>query len=542
MRDLSTQALNRYLSVLGVRIRNSEVERLQKGTGPIIVRPQSGDSVISPTRYFTEVTEALDHLEDWDWFQSKGGTVFVDMRKRPIDLHVPGDERSREEPGKHSVYFRMEAFPILPPWLRPCSTTRDGGRTKSNPLTLKYRSLLKAASFGWDPRTRKQLPDLLRELLVLALDRRHGAPAFLRREVLGRRLTRSARAVIVPRPELKIDEIGLPTDVLAELMTGLTEDSKTLVLVNRNPTLHRTGLLALRPRVLSDLRNVFALPLGILSALGADFDGDQVSVIALETPEALQQAQSMFPGSTCLRLDPFRQAKPAFPLLHELSCPDEELQLALLDADQQEWVEIHDSLLRRRLEAVGDGWHLAGSYLETQADYWRGLPLREWQDRARTEMEKIYAVREKGRKGGVLRRQLYLRAFFDGASFATCVGALHAVTERITQTALSVKTGHVKRKASEDLSADRDNIGGPTKEVFAVDAFFADPIKHAGELATLDPSLDQQSICRALATKRDPVGLLRWFAKPDVATLMDVLDTKSDSVPIEDPRLQWFIR
>ena len=534
MKALGTQALNRYLMVLGLRVRNGEIERVQKGTGPIVVRSQPGDYLVSPSKFFTEITEVLDHLEDWDWFASKGGSVFVDLRKRPVDLRVSTPRKGREGVDD-GTEFRVEAFPILPPWLRPCSTAREGGRSKSNALTLKYRSLLKAASFGWDPRTGKPLPELLDELLWLVLDRRHGAPAFLRREILGRRLTRSARAVIVPRPELRIDEIGLPEDVLAKLITGLPPECAELVLVNRNPTLHRRGLVALHPRVLSDLQNVFALPLGVLSALGADFDGDQVSVVALETAEAAQEARGMLPGASGLRLDSFRRNKPAFPLLHELSCAEAELRLAKQTGDQEEWAGQHAKLLRRRVAEIGDGWQIAQSYLEEQARYERGFSPDEWRERALIEMEKIYAVREKGRKGGILRREVFMRTFSDLPSFFDSVAAVQAVTERLTQSALSVKTGHVRDSKTGHASSKN------ASDLFAIDDFFSQPAKHVEQLEALDSTLDDQRISCALGPRREPCGLLRWLWKPDMATLLDVIDAKPDSLSVNDPRLHWFI-
>jgi hypothetical protein len=303
-------------------------------------------------------------------------------------------------------------------------------------------------------------------------------------------------------------------------------------------------LLALRPKVLTHLRHVFALPLGILAALGADFDGDQVSVVALESAGAVREAHSMLPGAFGLRLDPFRSEMPAFPLLHELSCPKEELLLAQLgEIEQAAWAEKHAALLRGRLDRVGDGWSFAAAELDKQQDYWRGLEQDEWLKRAPSEMEKVYAVRAKGRLGGVLRRQLYLRDFTDWPAFAHSVGAIQAVTERLTQSALSVKTSRIT-PPSVDSRAD---AGGQTPQPsgsFQETEFFRKPTEQYRLLANLDSSFDYETIATRLGDPTKPVGLLRWLAKPDLETLVEVF-TKASAISSladpADPRVGWFL-
>jgi hypothetical protein len=364
----------------------------------------------------------------------------------------------------------------------------------------------------------------------IALGDQFGAGAFLRREVLGRRLTRSARAVIVPRPDLHVDQILLPKSVADALFEDLPDRNRQLVLVNRNPTLHRRGLIAMRPVIDGSDTPVFGLPVGVLKPLNADFDGDQACVVALETESALREAERLLPGAETLRADPFRPSQPAFPLGKELASPDEESALACdAVACQEDWCRKHADLVCRQVQAAGDGW---GSLVTTDGidrhvDYWKGMSEKSWLRRVAAEMETVYvSVRKKGQLGGVLRRQLYRRPFTDFASFQRSVDALHAVTERLTQSALSVK-------------------GGAGAVVFPVKDFFDDPgCRESSErLQELDPLLDHQLVSQALHSGVEPASLLAWLAHPTLDSLLDLVTHCEETLPTAkaDPRVAWFL-
>ncbi len=201
-------------------------------------------------------------------------------------------------------------------------------------------------------------------------------------------------------------------------------------------------------------------PVAILAATGADFDGDQMAVAALETEAALAEAERLVPAAHGLRSDPFRDDRPAFPLCKELADPPAETELAAdQKCDPESWRTQHAALVARRVEAVGDGWDAARPFLayEDHLSLWDGLAEEEWFEMAEREMESVYrSVRLKGRLGGVFRRQFYRLPWHGEALFTDAVQAPHAVAERLAQSALSVKTG----------------TGGAT---FRADRFFQDP-------------------------------------------------------------------
>jgi hypothetical protein len=119
--------------------------------------------------------------------------------------------------------------------------------------------------------------------------------SFLRRGVLGRRLERSGRATISPGgPDVQdLNEIGLPEPFLQalfapELPSDPAQRREFLagrwVWLKRDPVLHRWGVLPVRVRPVAG--GTIRLPASLLGPPGADFDGDTVAVFA-HVPGAL---------------------------------------------------------------------------------------------------------------------------------------------------------------------------------------------------------------------------------------------------------------
>lgn len=463
-----------------------------------------------------------------------------------VDFALDESGRVKFRPGDRVVGYGLDldSLEVVPPWLRPSSVT------ERHPLTRAYSRLLSKLAVPywekveWKGRMAEPISSLVADCVKLALDSSVGAGGFLRREVLGRRLTRSARAVVVPRPDLRIDEIAIPGWMADRLFDGLDDGQPRLVLVNRNPTLHRRGLLALRPVVEDSdgYSSVFGLPLGVLRAMNADFDGDQVSVVVLETSEAIEEAEAkLLPGSAILRHDPWRSMSPSFPFAGELSDPAREKALAAdSDASQDEWCNAHAKLQEEKLDGLGDGWGhpiVAEATRSPKAD-WDGRTEVEWRELAVPEMEKILrGVRRKGRLGGVLRAELYRRAFVDADSFFRSVQAIQAVTERLTQTALSSKRGEGAAR-------------------FNARAYFADPRGSMHLLASLDEEadkadepLDAELLASHLGDREDLqalTGLLRWMARPEDPPLPDCDGLMGESGKTRrrrgaDPRISWFL-
>ena len=161
----------------------------------------------------------------------------------------------------------------------------------------------------------KQLTAFIRyrEQLVGLLSGKEGVP---RRHLLGRRYNHSARAVIVPCPDLDPHEVRLPLMMLTELLDGyndkragdlfsepllkvrsrvndplrkewsdeeakrcdrkLREEYELWAFLVRQPSLHRHSLQAFRIRCWNE--PVIGLPPFVTTGFNADFDGDTMAV------------------------------------------------------------------------------------------------------------------------------------------------------------------------------------------------------------------------------------------------------------------------
>ena len=136
-----------------------------------------------------------------------------------------------------------------------------------------------------------------------------GKKGLFRQHLLGKRVDYSGRSVIVVGPKLSLHECGLPKEMAMELfqpflihrlkVKGLATSNTSAkrliqqedpiiwhlvkqlvyehpVLLNRAPTLHRLGIQAFQPRLVSG-RAILLHPL-VCNGFNADFDGDQMAV------------------------------------------------------------------------------------------------------------------------------------------------------------------------------------------------------------------------------------------------------------------------
>ena len=249
----------------------------------------------------------------------------------------------------------MRIVPVIPPEIRPL-VPLDGGRFASSDLNDLYRRVIirnnrlrrlidikapevilrnekrmlqeavdslfdnsrKANAFRADGnRALKSLSDVLK-----------GKQGRFRQNLLGKRVDYSGRSVIVVGPDLKMHECGLPKEMALELFKpfvirklmerGIIKTVKSAkkiidhkdavvwdilenvlkghpVLLNRAPTLHRLGIQAFQPKLVEGK----ALQLHPLccTAFNADFDGDQMAVHVVLSPEAVLEASLLMLSS-----------------------------------------------------------------------------------------------------------------------------------------------------------------------------------------------------------------------------------------------------
>lgn len=233
----------------------------------------------------------------------------------------------------------LRRLPVLPPDLRPM-VQLDGGRFAASDLNDLYRRVInrnnrlkRLLSQGAPEVITRNEKRMLQEAVDALIDNsaRHGRgtqtigagtrklrslsdmlrgkQGRFRQNLLGKRVDYSGRSVIVAGPQLKLNQCGLPKIMALEMFkpfvisklisegyvhnvknaSRLIEQqlpevwdileritSKSFVLLNRAPTLHRLGIQAFQP-ILIEGKSIQIHP-SVCYAFNADFDGDQMAV------------------------------------------------------------------------------------------------------------------------------------------------------------------------------------------------------------------------------------------------------------------------
>ncbi len=233
----------------------------------------------------------------------KDGRVYLDLGKTLcFDVQKRGVKR-------WGLHFESRYLPVLHPRYRRLPL--PGGKSKTTRCLMGLvRALWKRAKDG-DSVSDEEVQERCRLLLRRLIDEMNGKQGIIRRVGLCRRLTRSARMVIVPDPELPVDCVSLPWDAVRVLYEDIlrgTDGVPTIlgtghaqarqlflkeygekiderlrsewVLVNRAPSLHKYNVMAFHPRVHFDTQAMRIPPLAA-APFAADHDGDEMSVVPL---------------------------------------------------------------------------------------------------------------------------------------------------------------------------------------------------------------------------------------------------------------------
>lgn len=209
---------------------------------------------------------------------------------------------SAEDDDKSVPTFRY--IHLLPPRYRS-----DTGGSTNHPLTCAYAGMLNvlrqiesAPDSQETPEEPQELEYSLRRVLeevLLALTRKDGV---IDETGLALRVPRSGRFVIIPDMKIPIDGVRLPEGTLEWLervrREGQDADScddngLLRVLLNREPTLHRYGMTAVRPDSMPGPRNTMGIHPFTTTPFGADFDGDTMAFFAVNDPECHTEMEGL---------------------------------------------------------------------------------------------------------------------------------------------------------------------------------------------------------------------------------------------------------
>lgn len=262
--------------------------------------------------------------------------------------------------GIDPVWLIVILLPVIPPDLRPIIQL-PGGRFATSDLNDLYRRVInrnnrlkRLIDLGAPEIILRNEKRMLQEAVDALVDNDHrpgnavlnsrgqpykslsdmlrGKQGRFRQNLLGKRVDYSGRSVIIPGPDLKINQCGLPKTMALELFKpfvlreiiaeGLAPNIKSAkhfyesqsnevwdllekviqnrpVLLNRAPTLHRQGIQAFFP-VLTEGDAIRIHPM-VCKGFNADFDGDQMAVHVPLSQKAVNEAkEKMFAESNLL--------------------------------------------------------------------------------------------------------------------------------------------------------------------------------------------------------------------------------------------------
>ncbi|MEG2457673.1 MAG: DNA-directed RNA polymerase subunit beta' [Bacilli bacterium] len=257
--------------------------------------------------------------------------------------------------GNRPEWMILEALPVIPPDLRPMIQL-PGGRFATSDLNDLYRRIInrnnrlkKLLELGAPTIIVQNEKRMLQEAVDALIDNGRrgrsvqgvgnrplkslssmlkGKQGRFRQNLLGKRVDYSGRSVIVVGPDLHMHECGIPKEMALELFRphvifelvkrelahnikgakklidnqdervwDIVEDviKEHPVLLNRAPTLHRLGIQAFEPKLVSG-KAIRLHPL-VCTAFNADFDGDQMAVHVPLSEEAQAEARILMLGA-----------------------------------------------------------------------------------------------------------------------------------------------------------------------------------------------------------------------------------------------------
>ena len=257
--------------------------------------------------------------------------------------------------GNKPEWMILTALPVIPPELRPMIQL-DGGRFATSDLNDLYRRVInrnnrlkKLIDLGAPGIIIQNEKRMLQEAVDALFDNGRrgrnitgagnrplkslasmlkGKQGRFRQNLLGKRVDYSGRSVIAVGPTLKMYQCGIPKEMALELfkphvINGLVKkdivhnikSAKKLienqdervwdvveevikehpVMLNRAPTLHRLGIQAFEPKLVSG-KAIRLHPL-VCAAFNADFDGDQMAVHVPLSEAAQAEARILMLGA-----------------------------------------------------------------------------------------------------------------------------------------------------------------------------------------------------------------------------------------------------
>ena len=323
-----------------LNLKDTEFEEL---VGPKLVNGKSGFQVIEDRLNKINVNKELKQAEK-DIVGAKGSELNKLYRK------VRYLKALKELGISPTDAYMNKSLPVIPPKLRPIKIGFDGSQIVDdfNYLYLnigqmndQLREMDRATPLSVKNEQYAGMYDAIRALKMNGMDQGSGSKkrhysgimekmsgkgkqpkkSFFQDKVIGKRQDLSGRSVIIPEPELNLDEVAIPKamamemykpfvvkemtrslvaktplDALMKIKKNEPSAVKALekvfserpVIMKRDPALHKFSVQAFKP-VLTDGKAIKIHPL-VCGGFNADFDGDTHALYVPVTQEAVDEA------------------------------------------------------------------------------------------------------------------------------------------------------------------------------------------------------------------------------------------------------------
>lgn len=259
--------------------------------------------------------------------------------------------RNLRDNGIKPSEFVVDLVPVIPPKFRPVAELPNSDLTIAD-VNEHYRALVMMNEQVKDLKTRPGLSEQERAARFQLYDGFKGTMGYstglvgkpnvkgltatiagsqpkhgwFQEKTIRRRQDMSGTAVVEPEPALSMDTIGVPEEMawtmykpllvrrLGEMGLPKIEADRLIqarspaaqkalgdvmekhhVIANRAPTLHRLGMMAFKPKLVSG--SAIKLPVEVLTGFNADFDGDTFGIHVVVSPDANEEAKRMLPSN-----------------------------------------------------------------------------------------------------------------------------------------------------------------------------------------------------------------------------------------------------
>lgn len=282
--------------------------------------------------YVTDSNKVPENVIKWEKLEA-----IQELISNLANTNVDADPNSKWKVIKDNIdKLFIKTILVLPPDLRPAAKGIERNNQVVDKINRFYMQILtkkesmkdtvidisrdKNLFYSYFKQIQKDAMELY-EHIIEKLSKKEG---LIRSNILGKRIDFSGRAVIIPDPSLKIDECSIPYIMFLELfklqiskklielnkfkllneaidyidecillhnniLFSICEElsKNELCILNRQPTLHRLGMLGFKLKISLDM--VIKLHPLACSGFNADFDGDQMAIYIPISKETKQE-------------------------------------------------------------------------------------------------------------------------------------------------------------------------------------------------------------------------------------------------------------